>query len=133
VGRQQFFSSLFKPPNTFLCTFMIPALLDALTIFFIVAGLALLWLNLRPWRRRTVPTKSKVKMHNVHDHDAAVPIAPPVREEHLAPMSDARVRAEKCLELAARAESETDKVAWLGMAVKWIALIEDAERGRSGQ
>lgn len=31
---------------------MIPALLDVLTIFFLVAGLLLLWLNLREWRRR---------------------------------------------------------------------------------
>ena len=111
---------------------MIPALLDALTIFFIVAGLALLWLNLRAWRRRTVPIGSKVKMHNVHHHDATVPIAPPVREEHLAAMSDAdlvtsRARAEECLELAALATSETEKEAWLGMAAKWIELIEDAE------
>ena len=111
---------------------MIPALLDALTIFFIVAGMVLLWLNLRAWRRRTVPIGSKVKMHNVHHHDATVPIAPPVREKHFAAMSDAdlataRARAEECLELAARATSETDKEAWLGMAAKWIELIEDAE------
>jgi hypothetical protein len=111
---------------------MISAFLDALTIFFIVAGVALLWLNLRAWRRRTVPIGSKVKMHNVHHHDATVPIAPPVREEHLAAMSDAdlvtsRARAQECLELAARATSETEKEAWLGMAAKWIELIEDAE------
>lgn len=31
---------------------MIPALLDVLTIFFLVAGLFLVWLNLREWRRR---------------------------------------------------------------------------------
>jgi hypothetical protein len=47
-------------------------------------------------------------------------------------MSDAdiatsRARAEECLEQAARATSETDKEAWLGMATKWIELIEDAE------
>jgi hypothetical protein len=116
---------------------MIPALLDALTIFFIVAGLALLWLNLRAWRRRTVPIGSKVKMHNVHHHHAAtVPIAPPVHEEHLAAMSDAdlatsRARAEECLELAAQSTSQTDKEIWLQMAEKWIKLVEDAERGRS--
>jgi hypothetical protein len=119
-----------------LCDFMIPALLDALTIFFIVAGLALLWLNLRAWRRRTIPIGSKVKGHNVHHHHATVPIAPPGREEHLAPMPDAdlatsRARAEECVDLAARATSETDKEAWLQMAEKWIKLVEDAERGRS--
>jgi hypothetical protein len=111
---------------------MIPALLDALTIFFIVAGLALLWLNFRAWRRRTVPIGFKVNVYNVHHHHATVPINPPVREEHLTAMSDAdiatsRARAEECLEEAARATSETDKTAWLGMAAKWIELIEDAE------
>jgi hypothetical protein len=99
---------------------MIPALLDALTIFFIVAGLALLWLNLRVRRRRTVP---KVF---------------PEQAEHMAGMSNtdlatSRARAEECLELAAQSTSQTDKEIWLQMAEKWIKLVEDAERGRSGQ
>jgi hypothetical protein len=34
-------------------------LLDALTIFFIVAGLVLLWLNLRAWRRRKVRVSAR--------------------------------------------------------------------------
>ena len=33
---------------------MIPVLLDLLTIFFVVAGVVLLWLNLRIWRRNRV-------------------------------------------------------------------------------
>lgn len=33
---------------------MIPILLDALIILFIVAGLVLLWLNLHKWRQRKV-------------------------------------------------------------------------------
>lgn len=33
---------------------MIPLLLDQLTVCFIVAGLALLWLNLREWHRSKV-------------------------------------------------------------------------------
>lgn len=33
---------------------MIPILLDLLTLFFLVAGLVLLWLNLRERRRRKV-------------------------------------------------------------------------------
>jgi len=33
---------------------MIPVLLDLLTIFFVVAGVVLLWLNLRVWRRNRV-------------------------------------------------------------------------------
>jgi hypothetical protein len=33
---------------------MIPFLLNLLTVFFIVAGLVLLWLKLREWRRRKV-------------------------------------------------------------------------------
>ena len=89
--------------------------LDALTIFFIVAGLVLLWLNLRVWRRRIVPK--------------ALP-------EHVAGMSDtdlatSRARAEECLELAAQSTSQTDKEIWLQMAEKWIKLVEDAERGRN--
>ena len=91
--------------------------LDALTIFFIVAGLVLLWLNLRVWRRRIVPK--------------ALP-------EHVAGMSDtdlatSRARAEECLGQAEQATSQTDKEIWLQMAEKWIKLVEDAERGRSGQ
>jgi hypothetical protein len=108
---------------------MIPVLLDVLTIFCIVAGMALLWVNFRACRRRTVPIGSKVKMHNMHHHHATVAIAPPVREEDLAADADiatSRARAEECLEQAARATSETDKEAWLGMAAKWIELFEDA-------
>ena len=33
---------------------MIPVLLDLLTVFFIIAGMVLLWLNLRVWRRTTL-------------------------------------------------------------------------------
>ena len=99
---------------------MIPALLDALTIFFIVAGLALLWLNLRVWRRRTVPK------------------ALPEQAEHVAGMSNtdlasSRARAQECLELAAQSTSQTDKEVWLQMAEKWIKLIEDAEQRASGK
>jgi hypothetical protein len=92
--------------------------LDALTIFFIVAGLALLWLNLRVWRRRTVPK------------------ALPEQAEHVAGMSEtdiARSRAEECLGQAERATSQTVKEAWLQMAAKWINLIEDAEQRRNGK
>ena len=97
---------------------MISALLDALTIFFIVAGLALLWLNLRVWRRRTVPK------------------ALAEQAEYVVGMSNtdlatSRARAEECLELAAQSTSQTDKEIWLQMAEKWIKLVEDAERGRS--
>src|ERR1700733_10380371 len=99
---------------------MIPFLLDALTIFFIVAGLVLLWLNLRAWRRRTVP------------------IALPEHEEYLAEMSDAdiawsRAQAEECLEQAESSMSESDKETWMRMAAKWIKLAEDAEQRRSGK
>jgi hypothetical protein len=99
---------------------MISALLDALTIFFIVAGLALLWLNLRVWRRRTVPK------------------ALPEQAEHVAGMSNtdlatSRARAQECHELAAQSTSQTDKEVWLQMAEKWIKLIEDAEQRVSGK
>jgi hypothetical protein len=93
-------------------------LLDALTIFFIVAGLALLWLNLRAWRRRTVG------------------IAPPQHEEYLVGTFDAdivglRAQAEECLKQAESSVSETDRETWLRMAAEWIKLVEDAERRRS--
>jgi hypothetical protein len=97
---------------------MPPVLLDALTILFIVASLALLWLNLHVWRRRTVP------------------IARPKQEDHVGGISDAdiaksRAQAEECLKQAESSMSETDKETWLRMAAEWIKLIEDAERGRS--
>jgi hypothetical protein len=93
-------------------------LLDALTIFFIVAGLALLWLNLRAWRRRTVGT------------------ALPQHEEYLAGTFDADIaglgaQAEECLKQAESSVSETDRETWLRMAAEWIKLVEDAERRRS--
>jgi hypothetical protein len=95
-------------------------LLDALTIFFTVAGVALLWLNLRDWRRRTVP------------------IAPPKQADYVGEMSDAdiarsRAQAKECLKQAESSTSENDKETWLGMAAKWIKLIEDAEQRRSGK
>jgi hypothetical protein len=70
--------------------------LDALTVFFIVAGLILLWLNLRSWRWRTVSTTL------------------PELEGHLAGISDAdiatsRARAQECLDEEAQATSESDK------------------------
>jgi len=34
--------------------FMNAVLLDSMTIFFVVAGVALLWLDLRAWRRNRV-------------------------------------------------------------------------------
>jgi hypothetical protein len=37
-----------------ICHFMIPILLDLLTVFFIIAGLILLWLNMRERRRSKV-------------------------------------------------------------------------------
>jgi hypothetical protein len=97
---------------------MIPFLLDALTIFFIVAGLALLWLNLRVWRRRVVP------------------IAPPLNEEIPVGISHAEIKtprdeAEECLRQAEQAVGQLDKEAWMRMADEWIKLVEDAERNRS--
>ena len=100
---------------------MIPVLLDALTIFFIVAGLALLWLNLRVWRRRTVP---KALPEQAEHHVAGMPETDIARS---------RAQAEECLRQAEQATSQTDKETWLQMAAKWIKLVEDAERGRSGQ
>jgi hypothetical protein len=41
----------------------LPALLDLLTVFFIAAGCALLWLNLRPRPPHIVITKADDVMH----------------------------------------------------------------------
>jgi hypothetical protein len=99
---------------------MIPPLLDALTIIFIVAGVALLWVNLRDVRRRNVRT------------------ALPNQEEYVGGMSDAeiarsRAQAEECLMQAESSTSEKDRETWLRMAARWIELIEDAEQRRSGE
>jgi hypothetical protein len=94
-------------------------LLDALTIFFIVAGIALLWVTLRGWRRRTVPTVLPEQEHRAGPSDAEI--------------ATSRARAEECLDQAARATSETAKSTWLEMAAKWIELIEDAEQRRGGK
>jgi hypothetical protein len=95
-------------------------LLDAPTIFFIVAGLALLWLYLRNWRRRTVG------------------IAPPQHEECLAGTFDAdiaglRAQPEERLKQAESSVSQTDRETWLRMAAEWIKLVEDTERRKSGK
>jgi len=97
---------------------MNPVLLDALTIFFIAAGVALLLLNLRSWRRRTVG------------------IAPPQHDEYIAGTFDAgiaglRAQAEECLKQAESSVSQTNRETWLRMAAEWIKLVEDAERRRS--
>src|SRR5579863_3899277 len=115
---------------------MIPFLLDALTIVFIVAGLTLLWLNLRSWRRRTAPIAPPP------EHDAA-PVdvstaAVTLDEEYIAGTSHtdtaaSRAQAEECLDQADRSTSPTDREAWLRMAAEWIKLAEDAERRRSGR
>jgi hypothetical protein len=95
---------------------MIPVLLDALTIFFIVAGVALLWANLRDWRRRTVPV--------------ATPKQANIGEMTDAEIARSRTQALECLGQAEQATSQTDKEIWLQMAEKWIELIEDAESKR---
>jgi hypothetical protein len=108
---------------------MIPFFLDALTIFFIVAGLTLLWLNLRRRRRSAPIAQPEHGVAPVNVSAAAVTL----KEEYLAGTSHAdiaasRAQAEECLEQAARSTSEIDKEAWLEMAARWIELIEDAER-----
>jgi len=111
-------------------------ILDALTIFFIVAGIVLLGLNLRSWRRRTAPIAPPADQVQGRQDRGAVP-QDGGRQRHVAGISDAdvaasRARAQECLEQAAQATSETEKEAWLEMAARWIELIEDAERRRGG-
>ena len=57
---------------------MIPVLLDLLTIFFVVAGVALLWLNLRLWRRNRVAITSENYDRSVDrkDRSAQMPVKP---------------------------------------------------------
>jgi hypothetical protein len=45
---------------------MIPVLLDFFTVFFIFAGLALVWLNLNDWRRN----RADVRVMYEDDRDA---------------------------------------------------------------
>lgn len=109
---------------------MIPLLLNALTILFIFAGLTLLWLNLRSWRRRT----ARVAPTRQAGH-AVAPINVTLNEEYLAGRSHADIaascaQAEECLDQADRSTSQTDREAWLRMAAEWIKLAEDAERRR---
>jgi hypothetical protein len=116
---------------------MSPVLLDALTIFFIVAGLALLWANLRVWRRRTVPAAPPKRADYTGERKPPAPSElEPSAPERLTLMSDAdlatsRARAEECLGQAQQATSETDRVIWLQMAEKWIRLVEDADQRRT--
>lgn len=46
---------------------MIPILLDLLTLFFLVAGLVLLWLNLRERRRRKVHISPQERYKSQND------------------------------------------------------------------
>lgn len=112
---------------------MDPILHDALTIFFIVAGLALLWLNLRDWRRHA---NGRAGQSSSLPEMGLVPVVTEPAEDvkEVAGPSDAdiarsRAKAEECLGHAEQAAGQTDKEAWLRMAAKWIELIEEAERG----
>jgi hypothetical protein len=116
---------------------MIPFLLDALTIVFIVAGLTLLWLNLRSCRRRTAPIPPPPEHGGVAPVDVST-ASVTLNEEYIAGTSHidiaaSRAQAEECLDQADRSTSPTDREAWLRMAAEWIKLAEDAERRRSGR
>jgi hypothetical protein len=64
---------------------MIPVLLDFLTIFFVVAGAALLWLNLRLWRRNRVAITSENYDRSVDRKDRSAQM--PREAESLMPWS----------------------------------------------
>jgi hypothetical protein len=64
---------------------MIPVLLDLLTIFFVVAGVVLLWLNLRVWRRNRVVITPENDDRSEHRKDRAA--QPPREAERLMPWS----------------------------------------------
>ena len=48
-----------------------------------------------------------------------------------ADIARSRAQAEECLKQAERSMSQTDKKIWLGMAEKWVKLIEEAEQRRN--
>jgi hypothetical protein len=62
---------------SFCFYFMIPVLLDSLTIFFVVAGVVLLWLNLRVWPRNWVVITHENDDRSEHRKDR---VAQPPRE-----------------------------------------------------
>ncbi len=63
---------------------MIPMLLDFLTLFFIVAGCLLLWLNVRPRRSNVILTNSEEYHPPFRFPDASDDIRKvDVREQHL--------------------------------------------------
>ena len=64
---------------------MFPVLLDFLTIFFVVAGVALLWLNLRAWRRNRVAITSENYDRSVDREDRSARM--PREAESLMPWS----------------------------------------------
>ena len=106
-----------------------PILLHVLTIIFVVAGIVLLLANLRSWRRRTVPTAPPAAQAQGRLDRSEGPLAG-ISDADIA---TSRARAQECLDQAAEATGETSKEAWLEMAVRWIELIEDAERRRNGR
>jgi hypothetical protein len=69
----------------FVFHFMIPVLLDLLTIFFVVAGVVLLWLNLRVWRRNRVAITSEHYDRSVDRKDRSAQM--PREAESLMPWS----------------------------------------------
>jgi hypothetical protein len=76
---------------------MSPILLDALTIFFIVAGLALLCANLRAWRPRTVPAAPPKRADNIGESKPPAPSElEPSAPERLTLMSDAELEKSSC-------------------------------------
>jgi hypothetical protein len=64
---------------------MIPVLLDLLTIFFAVAGVVLLWLNLRVWRRNRLVITPETSDRSEERKDR--PAEEPREAESLTPWS----------------------------------------------
>jgi hypothetical protein len=98
--------------------FMIPALLDLLTIFFVVAGVVLLWLNLRAWRRNRVAITSEHYDRSEDRKDRSAQM--PREAESLMPWS---TPFDDPIDLP-----DGRKMVTLGNAASYIAELPEAEQ-----
>ena len=103
---------------------MIPLLLDALTIFFIVGSLALLWVNFGSPRLRRARMVRPKRTALVNINQAAM-------TSNDAPDAETcRAQAEECLTRAEQSTSQADKETWLRMGVEWIKLSQVQDRNQ---
>jgi hypothetical protein len=89
---------------------MMPMLLDFLTLFFIVAGCLLLWLNVRPRRSNVILTKSEDYYPPSLSQDAGGDIRNvDVLEQHLTDAAEAKPDAASSTLTDPRPDAPKDK------------------------